>query len=612
MRRDVSALVGLALSLIVAGGPRPCEASGGIDSSMGPNGYATVLFTNIGGYHPAVLAPDGTLVGMAGYPPAQQLYRAFSDGTLDPSFGQFGFVDLPSSSSFSSPEYWGGIAVQPDGRIVVTANVANGAGGWLVRRYMPDGAPDASFGVAGEVALFPSPGFYDSSPTVTVQDDGKLVLAGQRSLHASLARIDSAGALDPSFGVGGTRIINYGGGYEYFGPVRLQPDGKLLTTLFSTFGSANGAFAFARFNDDGSDDTGFGGGDGLVSFRVTPAGQQTSDVALLPDGRILMTGVSHYDIPQRNFIAYRFNSDGSLDGSFGNGGGVAYDLAGGADDESRSIVLLPSGQFLLVGQIEPPGPSSVQVGAARFDADGTLDTTFGTAGVAVATVDNFSQQTAPSVLPDGDILVPGSSFPAEGIRHFYLRFTMCGPCDVLGAGGACVGAPPSGCLLAATTHSSSIAIRDFGTDRFDRLKWSLKLASATSSTDFGNPSVGSPLRLCMFTGSSANPSPLSRTFVAAGGQCGSAPCWKALGAGALGGWKLKDRQGSSDGVTQLTLKPGNTVKAKLTGKGDRLRMPGLPIAGTLRVRLQSASGKCWEASFAAPTRNTATDYKARN
>jgi uncharacterized delta-60 repeat protein len=363
--------------------------------------------------------------------------------------------------------------VQPNGRIVVTANVANGAGGWLVRRYMPDGAPDASFGVAGEVGLFPNPGFYDSSPTVTIQDDGKLVLAGQRSLHAALARLDSAGALDPSFGVGGGRIINYGGGYEYFGPVRLQPDGKLLTTLFSTFGSANGAFAFARFNDDGSDDTGFGGGDGLVSFRVTPAGQQTSDVALLPDGRILMTGVSHYDIPQRNFIAYRFNSDGSLDGSFGNGGGVAYDLAGGADDESRSIVLLPTGQFLLVGQIEPPGPSSVQVGAARFDADGTLDTTFGTAGVAVATVDDFSQQTAPSVLPTAT-----SSFELELPRKRASGISTSGSrCAGRATSSAPAGRASGRRRRVASSpprHSSSIAIRDFGTIDSTGSEWAAR------------------------------------------------------------------------------------------------------------------------------------------
>lgn len=612
MRRNVRALVGLAVALIVAGGPPPAKASGGIDSSLGPNGYAAVLYTNIGGYHPAILAPDGTLVGMAGYPPVQQMYRAFPDGTLDPSFGEFGFVDLPSSGSFSSPEQWAGIAVQTDGRIVITANAANGAGGWLVRRYMPDGSPDASFGTAGETYLFPAAGFYDAGPVVTLQDDGKIVLSGRRNGHAALARLDPDGLLDSSFGTGGSRTADYGGSYEYFGRLRLQPDGKMLTTLFSTFGSANGAFAFARFNDDGSDDTGFGGGDGLVSFRVTPAGQQTTDVALLSDGRILMTGVSHYDIPQRNFIAYRFLPDGSTDTSFGSGGSVTYDLAGGADDESHSIVLLPSGGFLLIGQIDPPGPSSVQVSAARFDADGTLDTTFGTGGVAIATVSNFSQHTTPQVLPDGDVLVPGSSFPEEGILHFYLRFTMCGPCDVVGAGGACVGPPVSGCVLASAMHSSSLSLRNLGTDRFDRLKWGLKLASATSSTDFGNPSVGSGLRLCLFTGSSASPSPLSRTFVAPGGTCGSAPCWKPLGAGALGGWKLKDKEGTSDGVTQLTLKPGSTVKAKLTGKGERLRMPGMPIAGSLHVRLQSESGKCWEATFASPTRNTTTDYKARN
>jgi uncharacterized delta-60 repeat protein len=324
-----------------------------------------------------------------------------------------------------------------------------------------------------------------------------------------------------------------------------------------------------------------------------------------------MTGISDYDIPQRNFVAFRFLPDGSFDPTFGVGGGVQYDLAPGADDESHNVVLLPSGQFLLIGQIEVPGPTSVEVGAARFDADGTLDTTFGTNGVAIATVDDFSQGTSPTLLPDGDVLVPGSSFPTEGIRHFYLRFTMCGPCDVVTSSGACAAPPVEGCVQAAAHNSSSISLRDFGTDRFDRMKWSMKIASATSSTDFGNPSVGSALRLCMFKGPSGNPTPLSRTFVAAGGECDGVPCWKALGAGAIGGWKRKDKQATSDGVVQLLLKPGATVKAKLTGKGDRLRMPTLPIAGTVGVRLQSASGKCWEASFVSPTRNSTADYKAR-
>src|SRR5262249_582990 len=155
-------------------------------------------------------------------------------------------------------------------------------------------------------------------------------------------------------------------------------------------------------------------------------------------------------------------TDGTLDPTFGSAGGgfiVSTDF-GGTDDESYSVLALPDGKILLAGRHDPAGSLlSVQIGFARYEADGTLDTSVRMNGIAFHGHESFSQPTGPpSLLPDGDVIMPGSSFPGN-VRNFLLRLGTCGPCDVRGAGGACVTAPPVGCTGATALRKAKLGVR---------------------------------------------------------------------------------------------------------------------------------------------------------
>jgi uncharacterized delta-60 repeat protein len=599
MRRYTSAAV---LFLAAVAGPISAGASGGLDTSYATHGVATVVTTHTGGLHEVVRTQDGMLFGLVNSP--EQLYRAYPDGTLDSGFGNGGLLDLP----FVTPHgRWGGVAAQSDGRVLVSA--MSDAGTWIMRRYLADGTLDSSFGVAGQVEIDPSPIFEDA-PGVWVMADGKIMLTGRAGGDAGMARFNADGSPDLTFGTGGLVTVDYGNLGEYFEEPIVYDNGDILLGIISGFGSADGAFGMARFHDDGTPDTTFGGGAGFVA--VPHGGASTTDVALLPDGKILMTGMAPADIPSRDFIVLRFLSDGTLDPTFGSGGIVIHDLAPGDADESQRLVPLPNGQFFVVGQVNVPGPLSEEIAVARYNADGSIDTTFGSGGLVIAIVDDFSQPISTIRLPDGDLLVSGSSFPLD-VRNFLLRFTPCGPCDVVRADGTCAAPPPSGCIGTTAPSSSKLELKDDVRDAKDRLSWMWKRGGATGAGDFGDPAADSQLRFCLYTGAPTDPVPLVRMALAAGDQCGAAPCWKGVGAPpGTRGWKRKEKDGLSDGVVLAALRSGQAGKSKimLKAKGIRVPLPSLPLATPLHARLQSSTGQCWEAEFTSPIVNTATKFKA--
>ena len=271
--RSTAAVAAVVLAILLSKGV--ATASGGFDPSYGDDGIATVVMTSAGGVHPIVSVDGSRLVGLAGAP--ARLYRAFTDGEIDSTFGSGGFVDLPP---LSFGYQWSGLAVQPDQRILIGSVSASGA--WVVRRYAPDGTVDATFGAAGEAEIDPSPIFEDT-PAIRVMDDGRILLASRAGFDAGIARLNPDGSPDLTFGTGGIVITDYGSLGEYYFDPTVQPDGKILVSLLSGFGSPEGAFAMARFNDDGSPDTEFGAGSGYV--RVPGMGANTTDIALFPTRR---------------------------------------------------------------------------------------------------------------------------------------------------------------------------------------------------------------------------------------------------------------------------------------------------------------------------------------
>jgi uncharacterized delta-60 repeat protein len=581
-------------------------ASGGFDPSFGTLGTATMAVTNVGGFHPVARTPDEMILGIVGVSPpggsGQLLYRAFSDGTVDTSFGTQGALSLPTDVSANS------VSVAQDGSIYVVgtkSGVNPAPSQWAIRRLHPDGTPDTSFGTGGLVLSNFATGA--SGAAIIFLASGKLLVVGGSFPTTILARYATDGTLDTTFGSGGSITHQFGGTFEYLFGFQERPDGRLVASLASNFGSPLGAFAVAQFQADGTRDPSFGtSGVGYTKVSM-PHGAQSAGIALQPDGRILLTGDNDYDIPARNFTVLRFLSDGSLDPSFGTNGIAMHDFAPGRQDESRSLALLDDGRFLVIGQVNTNGPAGLQIAAARYLSDGSVDPTFGIGGLATAAVDDFSQPQENVRLADGDLILAGSSFPPAGVRNFLLRLIQCAPCDV-GVANGCATAPVGGCRQAG---AASLRIRDDLFDKRDLLVWKHKKGPDTVGADFGAPTAGDRLTLCLY-----GPTPLlpmARTSLGGGGTCSGRPCWKGTGnpAGAKG-FKLKDANGLEDGLTRVVLGggTGGRTSLSLSGKGPRLRLPTLPLATPLHVRLQSSTGACWDSVFSAAALNTTSRFEA--
>ena len=250
------------------------------------------------------------------------------------------------------------------------------------------------------------------------------------------------GALDPSFGASGmvkTRLSQWGELNGDVTAVAVQPDGKILVGGYLSGVAGPTQFALARYLPDGALDSSFGNG-GLVTTCVCSSfgqGQESvGAIVVLPDGKIVAVGDG-----DRWIELVRYNPNGSLDTSFGTGGispdpkSIAYPppgLSGGV----LGAVLQPDGKIVVLG-----GPGTL----ARFDADGTLDTSFGTQGVADCSCSSgdYYPSWGPGAValgPNGSIVVGGtrvSRDPANTVNSWLAeRYTSHGSLDPsFGSGG---------------------------------------------------------------------------------------------------------------------------------------------------------------------------------
>jgi uncharacterized delta-60 repeat protein len=241
------------------------------------------------------------------------------------------------------------------------------------RNLLSAGFLDSAFGNAG-VATAHFAGFDSSSAVgAVVQPDGKIVVAGVAgSATYAVARFNPTGTLDNTFGTGGEVTTQMSG--VPVGIV-LQPDGKILVggTSLLGFGISSLGFGLARYNADGSLDTGFGTG-GIFTIQITRYGDYVTSILLQPDGKIVMVGGLRFssDLPYMTELL-RLNPNGSIDAGFGNSGFTAFSGRGG------TAALQPDGQ-IVVPDPRNPAPTSSSVDTAwfldRVNQDGSGDTSF--------------------------------------------------------------------------------------------------------------------------------------------------------------------------------------------------------------------------------------------
>lgn len=293
--------------------------------------------------------------------------------------------------------------------------------------YAQPGALDPSFGTGGTV-LTPINGTDDRGFAVTQQTDGKLVTAGFTNNGTNndigLIRYNPDGSLDAGFGLGGTVTTPIGSGNESAQAVMMQPDGKILVAGFTHNGS-NMDFAVLRYLQNGNLDTTFGTG-GITTTDILSGNNQAHSIALQTDGKILLAGF-YNDGTDDDFAVVRYDSTGTLDLTFGGTGIVVTDFTGGGD-AGRSVAVQPDGK-IVVGGWASIG-INFDYGIARYNTNGTLDNSFDTDGLnAVAIGPADDQGYSVVIQPDGKIILTGVTNNGLDQDFGLVRFNTNGSLD---------------------------------------------------------------------------------------------------------------------------------------------------------------------------------------
>lgn len=276
---------------------------GTLDAGFGTGGkVANTTATGYAMHGSSVLQPDGKILVcgtvMTATDADYAVVRYKSDGALDSSFNGTG-IAVYSNSSVQS-EMCMAIKLQPDGKIVLGGYSGTpGVFGWhfTVIRLNADGTPDLTFGVSGRQTI-PIADAFDNGMSLALQPDGKIIVAGYTSTVAapknnfSMARFLANGSADASFGIGGKVITAIGASDDYARAVSVQMDGKIVLAG-QTVASSRLDFAIVRYNSDGALDTSFNA-TGKVITDVSMEGRDNmaNDMVIQPDGKILVAGTA--------------------------------------------------------------------------------------------------------------------------------------------------------------------------------------------------------------------------------------------------------------------------------------------------------------------------------
>lgn len=353
------------------------------------------------------------------------IVRYESDGKRLASFGAFGVM---------ATDFAGGtddafaVVVQSDGKIIAGGSSSDGSDtNFAIARYETDGTLDSSFSTGKVVTDLTALGsdVNDQINAMALQDDGKIIVAGftESSLNGAnrfaLGRYGTNGSLDVSFdgsnngnGIVATDVRT--GFASEARAIAIQNDGKIVVV-----GNAGSNVAVVRYNEDGTLDTsfdGFGNGNGIVTTEVLDAFAEARSVQIQDDGKIVVAG--YYTANSAGgFLILRYNSDGTLDGTFDGSnpqapanGIVTLSLSNGIDI-GTSVAIQDDGKIVISGTACYGCVNGDQNFAiVRLRPDGSLDGTFSNSGIVET---DFGARTdfafAMAVQPNGDMVVVGDT-----------------------------------------------------------------------------------------------------------------------------------------------------------------------------------------------------------
>lgn len=668
--RVVSGSLALLLAAVVAHAD-PAD----LDPTFGNGGKVTVPFSGGSSEANAVLVqPDGKIVAAGNTAADFALVRCNADGSLDTTFGTGGIVTTDFDGGVDVAH---GVVRQADGNLVVAGSGSSPAA-LVLARYTNDGSLDATFGSGGRIV---TAGL--TANALVIQSDGKLVAGGPGSSGFMLARYLSDGTLDPTFGSGGIASTDFAlanGLPPILFALALQTDGRLVAG-----GGAGKVITLARFESDGTLDATFGTGGQVtldttlwISFISNPSARAQS-VAIEPGGGIAIAGsVPGYIAAPRSApfpasvgVVGRLAADGTPDETYGFQGIVPLNSPLSSAVAANAVVLQPDGKAVAAGV---DGVSTPQRLITRLTTTGAGDPSFGPtssspAGGSNALVEQsdrtlvaagfggtFSPRTFEIVRYKGGECGDGIVDAFEGCDDGNLTSgdgcdanctpTGCGngivtageacepqapgdcctaACQFEDAGAAClsdgdlcanhtcdgagicqhVDAPSPSCAAAAP-RGSTIKILHAFTAR-QKFGWSWK-GPGVALDDLDDPTV-TPYALCAYD---HDPDPVTKLALPFPNPPFCLTCWRA----SPKGFDYKESSPAYAGVQRILLRTstrGGTFKLKAKGASfPAIGALPMSVDPTVSVQLRNAQGGCWGADFSAPKANDPATFNAKS
>ncbi|MEO7676479.1 MAG: hypothetical protein ABIV39_06925, partial [Verrucomicrobiota bacterium] len=328
------------------------------------------------------------------------------------------------------------------GKILVAGSVGNGQGthsDLVVARYDTNGVLDATFDGDG-IALVVT-GATIEGRAMTLQSDGKVLVAGSTLSQTAVLRFQTNGLPDPTFDGDGLVIITNGSS-SYATAIAIQPGNqtvsnpdRILVAGSSTTNSSIFSFAVVRLNLNGTLDSSFDG-DGKVTTRVGNFFEQASSILIqsgvFGSSRIIVAGYSSEPIAQnfrRDFTVVKYLLNGTLDSAF-DGDGIAITQIGATSDSDAAAMIFQNGKILVAGNVES-GRDNHDFALVRYGLnDGVLDTSYDGDGIKTQDVgDRTAQGQDVALQSDGKIVAVGKAFTGSRDVAAISRYNVDGSLD---------------------------------------------------------------------------------------------------------------------------------------------------------------------------------------
>jgi len=382
---------------------RELMSAGALDTSFGTAGKLTSQALP---FAPVAVAmqKDGKTIAVGKFSSDFAVARLNVNGTIDTTFGPH--ADGIARANFGSGDDTArAVVVQPNGKIVVVGEDHDH--NMAIARFNTDGLLDNSFNRGLKEFDFHLIGGGGGAYAVALQADGKIVVGGTEDESGlfggtnndfAVARLNTNGDLDGSFGDDGKMHFGMGDKFETVKALTVQSGGKIV--IAGSKGDRNhGRMIAARLNANGSLDKTFDkDGSATADFGVNAS---AFDVAVGPGNTVLVVGAAGNDATE-NFGLLRFTESGKVDPFFGNGSGMVTTDFGG-DDFAHTATITPDNQILVGGQ------TGGNFAIARYDIGGNIDTSFGTNGIVNTGFGGFGAAMRLSTTADGKLVATGSS-----------------------------------------------------------------------------------------------------------------------------------------------------------------------------------------------------------